>query len=125
MKIALGTLLGRSWLFLASCGRLLASLGVFLACRGRFWSDFGAILGTILGRFGMDFSKRRGDCFFTCFSFGFSCTGALKVVFFALAATRAPKQSDRENTWFFVLFQTSLGRRGRRAEGKRGQQNET
>ena len=92
--------------------------GAFLE---RFWSH----VGTILGRFWMDFSKRRGDCFFTCFSFGFSCTGALKVVFFALAATRAPKQSDRENTWFFVLFQTSLGRRGRRAEGKRGQQNET
>ena len=100
MKIALGTLLGRSWLFVASLGRLLASLGVSLACRERFWSDVGAILG----RFGEDFSKRRGGCFFTCFSFGFSCTGALKVVFFALAATRAPKQSDRENTRFFMLF---------------------
>ena len=44
MKIALGTLLGRSWLFLASLGRLLASLGVSLACRERFWSDFGAML---------------------------------------------------------------------------------
>ena len=44
MKIAVGTLLGRSGLFLASLGRLLASLGVSLACRERFWSDFGAML---------------------------------------------------------------------------------
>ncbi len=63
MKIALGTLLGRSWLFLASLGRLLASLGVSLACRERFWSHF----GTILGGF---FETSQGlffHLFFVCF----------------------------------------------------------
>ena len=104
MKIALGTLLGRSWLFLASLGRLLASLGVSLACRELFWSDFGAILEPFWDDFGRIFRNVGRVIFFTCFSFGFSCAGALKVVFFALAATRAPKQSDRENTRFFMLF---------------------
>ena len=74
LKIALGTLLGRSWLFLACLGRLLASLGVSLAYRERFWSHFGMIFD--------DFSKRRGGCCFTCFSFVFLCAGALKSRFF-------------------------------------------
>ena len=52
MNIALGTLLGRSWLFLASLGRLLASLGVSLACRERFWSDVGPMLEPFWDDFG-------------------------------------------------------------------------
>ena len=97
---ALGALLvvfGLSW---SAFGVSWCLSGLPGAILERFWAH----VGGILGRFGEDFSKRLGGCFFTCFSFGFSCTGALKVVFFALAATRAPKQSDRENTWFFMLF---------------------
>ena len=60
MKIALGTLLGRSWLFLASLGRLLASLGVSLACRELFWSDVGAILEPFGDDFGRVFRNVAG-----------------------------------------------------------------
>ena len=63
MKIALGTLLGRSWLFLASLGRLLASLGVSLACRELFWSDVGAILGPFWDDFGRIFRNVAGVVF--------------------------------------------------------------
>ena len=73
MKIALGTLLGRSWLFLASCGRLLASLGVFLACRGRFWSDFGAILGPFWDDFGWIFRNVVGIVFSLVFRLVLEC----------------------------------------------------
>ena len=55
MKIAVGTLLGRSWLFSASLGWLLASLGVFLACWERCWSDVGAILEPFWSDFGKIF----------------------------------------------------------------------
>ena len=71
MKIALATLLGRSWLFLASCGRLLASLGVFVACRGRFWSDFGAILGPFWDDFGRILRNVAGVVFSLVFRLAF------------------------------------------------------
>ena len=63
MKIALGTLLERSWLFLASLGWLLASLGVSLACRELFWSDFGAMLEPFWDDFGRIFRNVAGVVF--------------------------------------------------------------
>ena len=63
MKIALGTLLGRSWLFLASLGWLLASLGVSLDCRELFWSGVGAILGRFWDDFGRIFLNIAGFVF--------------------------------------------------------------
>ena len=63
MKIALGTLLGRSWLFVASLGLLLASLGVSLACRERFGSDFGAMLEPFWDDFGRIFRNVAGVVF--------------------------------------------------------------
>ena len=63
MKIALGMLLGRSWLFLASLGRLLASLGVSLACQERFWSDVEAMLDPFWDDFGRIFRNVAGVVF--------------------------------------------------------------
>ena len=90
--------------------------------------DFGSDFGAILGRFWEDFSKRRGGYFFICFSFVFSCAGALEVVFFALAATRAPKRFDRENTCFSCFFEVRLavGGAARKArEAQKENQNST
>ena len=63
MKIVLGTLLGRSCLFVASLDRLLASLGVSLACRQRFWSDFGAMLEPFCDDLGMILRSVAGVVF--------------------------------------------------------------
>ena len=60
MNIVLGTLLGRSWLLVASLDRLLASLGVSLACRERFGSDFGAMLEPFWDDFGRIFRNVAG-----------------------------------------------------------------
>ena len=112
--------------FLVVFGLSWAALGVSLCLvglPGASGSDFGAILEPFslkIHHILKHLSVRRGGCFLACVSLSFSCAGALKVVLFALGAKSVPKQIHRENQWFFMIFQSSLGRRGRREEGKRG-----
>ena len=94
--------MGRSW-------AVLGFVVLFLVAVCCSWLLLGAPAvsdrppGVILEPFGEPesmifetiFSAHRGGCFWTCFSCSLSCAGALKFVLFAIGATRAPKQINR------------------------------